>query len=56
MVGHPHVNVDAEAKPTRRLDECITEKQVVGIGRKNSLTVVTALDIVLRLTGNDVAG
>ena len=40
----------------RRFDQGITKEPIVGLGAKNGLTVIAALNDVLRLTGNDVAG
>jgi len=39
-----------------RLNHCITEKLKVFICGKNHLAIVTALDNVLRLTRDDIAG
>jgi hypothetical protein len=56
MVRHPHIGVDREAVLERSLDQGITKELIVRLGGKDGLAVVAALDDVLRLAGEDVAG
>jgi hypothetical protein len=48
--------MDRESVLKRSLDERVAEKLIVRLGGKDCLEVVAALDVVLRLAGDDVAG
>jgi hypothetical protein len=56
VVGHPHVGVNAQTVLERGLDQVIAEELIVRPGSKDRLAVIAALDDVLRLAGDDVAG
>ena len=45
-----------EAKTSGGFDDGITEELVIGLGSKDNLPVIAALDDVLRLAGDNVAG
>jgi hypothetical protein len=48
--------MDRQPVPRRRLHQRIAEERVIHLGGKYRLTVIAALDDVLRLAGNDVTG
>ena len=56
MVGHPHIGVNCQPVFVGRLNQRIAEILVVRVRGKDDLSVVAALDEVLRLPRNDVAG
>jgi hypothetical protein len=56
VVSHPDIGVDSQPMRTRRLSERVAKKPVIRIGRKNGLSIVPALDDVLRLAWNYIAG
>ena len=56
MIGHPHIGVNCQPMFVGRLNQCIAEKPVVRVRRKDGLSVVAALDDVLGITGKDEAG
>jgi hypothetical protein len=56
MVGHPHIGVDRKAVLERGLDQRVAKELIVRLGGKDGLAVVAALDDVLGLAGDDVAG
>ena len=56
VVGHPHIRVNRKPESPGRFDKGITKKLKVVVADKNSLTIVAALDDVLRLAGDHVAG
>ena len=56
MVRHPHIGVDREAVLELRLDQRVAKELIVRLGGKDRLAIIAALDDVLRLAGDDVAG
>ena len=56
MVGHPDIGMDRQAMLFRGFDQGIAKKLIVGLRRKNGLSVIAALDDMLRLAGDDIAG
>ncbi len=56
MVGHPYIGMYRQAEAAGSFDDGIAEVLVVGLGGEDHLAVVAALDDVLRLAGDDVAG
>jgi hypothetical protein len=47
--------MNLQAMFNRRLNKRIAKKHVIRVRQKNGLTVITALNDVLRLTGDNVA-
>jgi len=47
--------MNGEAKPSSRFDQGIPKELVIRFSGKDHLTVIAALDDVLRLAGDDVA-
>jgi len=56
VVGHPDIGMDSPTLPGCRLDQGPTKKAVVRVSAKDGLPVIAALNDVLRLARNDVAG
>jgi hypothetical protein len=56
VIGHPHVAVDDQTKPPCRFDHRIAKELVIHFSGEDRLPVIAALDNVLRLTGDDLAG
>lgn len=50
------MGTDRESKTPVRFDDGVAEELVVGLRAKDCLAVVSALDNLLGLTGDDVAG
>lgn len=48
--------MNGEAKPFSRFDQGISKESVIRFSDKDLLTIITALNDVLRLSGDDVAG
>jgi hypothetical protein len=56
VIDHPDVGVNSQTVLAGGFHQRIAKEPIVRLRGKNSLPVVTALDDVLRLAGNDVAG
>jgi hypothetical protein len=56
VIGHPGIGVDRKAMFGGSIYQRVAEKLKVGLAREDHLAVIAALDDVLRLARNDVAG
>ena len=53
VIGHPNIGMNRQTVRSGGLNQRVAKKLVVGIGTEHHLSIVTALDDVLRLTGDD---
>ena len=56
VVGHPDLGMDSQTLLGGHLDQGPTKKPVVRVSAKEGLSVIAALNDVLRLARNDEAG
>ena len=56
VVGHEHIGVDGQPMLAGRALETIQEDEVIGLGAKDRVAVVAALDNVQRLIWSEEAG